>query len=343
MAKVLGYRIRTLANVGAYATTAGIIIQVLIGPWVSTSIYDIPTIDFVYTAVLTKHRANTGPIAARGGPEAIYIIERLFDAAARKIGLDPVEIRRRNLIRPEQMPYTNAMAQVYDSGNFPSILEQGVALAAWDDFAMRAAESTARGLLRGRGLASFLEWTGANVFEERVTVAVKGDGEIEVYASTMPMGQGIATSYAQLVVDVFGVPLEKIRIVTGDTDRGSGVRQCRVAVAVHGGIGDRGGVADGGEGWPRSGRRGAGSGRGRPGICRGRVPGGGHRPAHRAVRPGGAAAGAADLRRLHQQGERAELAERLPCRARWRSIRRPGSSISFPTCRSTTWGAWSTR
>ena len=95
-------------------------------------------------------------------------------------------------------------------------------MAKWDEFASREAESKARGMLRGRGLASFLEWTGGNVFEERVTVAVSGDGEIEVYASTMRMGQGIETSYAQLVVDVFGVEIERIRIVMGDTDRGSG-------------------------------------------------------------------------------------------------------------------------
>ena len=114
------------------------------------------------------------------------------------------------------------MGQVYDSGKFESILDHGLALARWNDFAAREAESRARGKLRGRGLASFLEWTGGNAFEERVTVSVSGDGEIEVYASTMPMGQGIATSYAQLVVDVFGVPIDKIRIVQGDTDRGSG-------------------------------------------------------------------------------------------------------------------------
>ncbi len=219
--RVLGYRIRTRANMGAYASTTGIIIQVLIGPWVSTSIYDIRPIDFVYDAILT----NTAPTSAyrgAGRPEAIYLIERLFDAAALTLGLDPAEIRRRNLIRPEQMPYTNAMGQTYDSGNFPGILEQALKLAEWDTFPARAAEAAARGKLRGRGLASFLEWTGANVFEERVTVAVHGGGEIEVYASTMPMGQGIATSYAQLVVDTFGVPIERIRIVMGDTDRGVG-------------------------------------------------------------------------------------------------------------------------
>jgi aerobic carbon-monoxide dehydrogenase large subunit len=219
--KVLAYRIRTLANVGAYAGTTGIIIQLLIGPWVSTSIYDIRTIDFDFQAVLT-HTAPTAAYRGAGRPEAIYLIERLFDAAAQKLGLDPAEIRRRNLIQPEQMPYTNAMGQVYDSGRFGSILEQALTLAKWDDFALREVASKERGKLRGRGLASFLEWTGGNVFEERVTVAVSGDGEIEVYASTMPMGQGIATSYAQLVVDVFGVEIERIRIVMGDTDRGQG-------------------------------------------------------------------------------------------------------------------------
>ena len=219
--KVLAYRVRSLCNVGAYAGTVGMLIQLMIGPWVSTSIYDIRTIDFELTAVLT----NTAPTAAyrgAGRPEAIYLIERLLDAAARQLGLDPVEIRRRNLIQPEQMPYTNAMGQVYDSGKFGSILDQALTLAKWTDFTSREAESRARGKLRGRGLASFLEWTGGNVLEERVTVAVSGAGEIEVYASTMPMGQGIATSYAQLVVDVFGVPIDKIRIVMGDTDRGSG-------------------------------------------------------------------------------------------------------------------------
>jgi carbon-monoxide dehydrogenase large subunit len=219
--KVLAYRVRSFANVGAYASTVGIIIQLMIGPWVSTSIYDIRTIDFDFQAVLT-HTAPTAAYRGAGRPEAIYIIERLFDAAAGQLGLDPAEIRRRNVITSEQMPYTNAMGQVYDSGNFGSILDQALAIAKWDDFARREAESRSRGKLRGRGLASFLEWTGGNVFEERVTVAVSGDGDIEVYASTMRMGQGIETSYAQLVVDVFGVELDRIRIVMGDTDRGQG-------------------------------------------------------------------------------------------------------------------------
>lgn len=219
--RVTGYRLRSLCDMGAYAGTTGILIQVLIGPWVGTSIYDIKTIDWVFDAVLT-HTAPTAAYRGAGRPEAIYLIERLFDAAAYQLGIDPIEIRRRNLIAPTQMPYTTAMGQVYDSGKFGSIIDQALELGKWDEFAKREAESRARGKLRGRGVASFLEWTGGNALEERVTVAVTGEGEIEVYAATMPMGQGIATSYAQLVVDVFGVPIEKIRIIQGDTDRGQG-------------------------------------------------------------------------------------------------------------------------
>jgi carbon-monoxide dehydrogenase large subunit len=219
--RVLAFRVNSQANVGAYGTTVGIIIQLMIGPWVSTSIYDIKTIDFTLQAVLTN-TAPTGAYRGAGRPEAIYIIERLMDAAARKLKLDPTEIRRRNMIRPEQMPYTNAMGQTYDSGKFESVMDQALKLADWQGFAARAEAARARGKLRGRGIATFLEWTGGNVMEERVTVAVRGDGEIEIYSATQAMGQGIATSYAQLAVDVFGVPIDKIRIVQGDTDRGSG-------------------------------------------------------------------------------------------------------------------------
>ncbi len=219
--KVLGLRVRTLANMGGYTRNSGVAIQLLIGPWVSTSIYDITNIDFQFTAVLTN-TAPTGPYRGAGRPEAIYIIERLMDAAARKLGLDPAELRRRNMIRPEQMPYKNAMGQSYDSGSFEKIMDQALVAADWQGFAARAAQSAKAGKLRGRGIATFLEWTGGNVFEERVTVAVKANREIEIYATTQAMGQGIATSYAQLAVDVFGVELDNIKIVMGDSDRGSG-------------------------------------------------------------------------------------------------------------------------
>ena len=145
-----------------------------------------------------------------------------MDEAARQTGMDRVLLRRRNFIRPEQMPYTNAMGQTYDSGRFERVMNQGLALADWDGFEARAFESLSRGLWRGLGLATFLEWTGGNAFEERVTVTVGADGVVEVFSAVNAMGQGIATSLAQLVVDVFGIPLEQVRVVLGDTDRGDG-------------------------------------------------------------------------------------------------------------------------
>ena len=219
--KILALRVRTQANVGAYATPTGCAIQLLIGPWVSTSIYDIPAIDFTLDAVITNN-APTGAYRGAGRPEAIYNIERLLDLAARRTGIAQQEIRRRNMISPAQMPYRNAMGQTYDSGQFESVMNQGLKLADWDGFEARAAESKARGKLRGRGIATFLEWTGGNALEERVTLTVSGDGYIEIFSATQAMGQGIVTTYAQLAVDVFGVPIEKIRVLQGDTDRGTG-------------------------------------------------------------------------------------------------------------------------
>ena len=219
--RALALRVRGVANVGAYALGVGVAIQVLIGPWVATSIYDIPLIDFNFTAVMTN-TASTGAYRGAGRPEAIYNIERLMDSAARKLGLDPAELRRRNMIKPSQMPYTNPMAQVYDSGQFEKVMDQGLALADWQGFAARRAASQAQGKLRGRGIATFLEWTGGLMLEEHVTVKVTADGFIELTSATQAMGQGIATSYAQLAVDTFGVPIDRIRVLQGDTDRANG-------------------------------------------------------------------------------------------------------------------------
>jgi len=219
--KILALRIKTLANVGAYATGTGVAIQLLIGPWVQTSVYDIQTIDFHFKAVLTN-TAPTGAYRGAGRPEAIFTIERLMDEAARQTGIDRILLRRRNFIRPEQMPYKNPMAQTYDTGKFESVMDQALALADWGGFEARAAESARNGKHRGLGIATFLEWTGGNVFEERVTVSVQADGVIEVFSAVNAMGQGIATSLAQLAVDAFGVPIEKVRVVLGDTDRGDG-------------------------------------------------------------------------------------------------------------------------
>ena len=219
--KILALRLRGVANVGAYATGTGIAIQLLIGPWVQTSVYDIPVIDFHFKAVLTN-TAPTGAYRGAGRPEAIFVIERLMDEAARQTGIDRIALRRRNFIRPEQMPYTNPMGQTYDSGRFEHVMDQALRLADWNGFAARALASKARGMVRGQGIATFLEWTGGNALQERVTVAVRGDGIIEVFSAVNAMGQGIATTLAQLMVDVFDVPMDSVRVVLGDTDRGDG-------------------------------------------------------------------------------------------------------------------------
>src|SRR5437660_5779446 len=219
--RILALRVHTLANVGAYATGGGVVIQLLIGPWVATSSYDIGTVDIRIEAVL-PNTAPTGAYRGAGRPEAIYMIERLMDAAARVTGIDQVELRRRNMIRPEQMPYKNPLDKTYDSGQFASVMDQALQLAGWTGFDARLGDAKRRGRLRGRGMAAFLEWTGADVFEETVTVTVEGDGGIEIVSATQAMGQGLATTYSQLAGDVFGVPIEKIRIGQGDTDRAQG-------------------------------------------------------------------------------------------------------------------------
>jgi carbon-monoxide dehydrogenase large subunit len=219
--KALAVRVKAVGNTGAYATGTGILIPLVIGPWVTTSIYDIKAIDLQLRAVMTN--TNTiGAYRGAGRPEAIYVIERLMDAAAREMKLDPSELRRRNMIRPDQMPYTNPMAQVYDCGQFERILDRGLTLADWRGYPARREASKHAGKLRGRGIATFLEWTSGMAYEERVTVTVTPDGMIEVVSAVQGMGQGIATSLAQLAVDVFQVPLDRIRVVMGDTDRNNG-------------------------------------------------------------------------------------------------------------------------
>ena len=219
--RVLALRVQSLANVGAMPTGAGVAIQLLVGPWVSSSVYDIPNLSLHIRAVLTN-TAATGPYRGAGRPEAIYIVERLMDAAAAQMGVDPAELRRRNLIRTEQFPYRNPMGQTYDSGCFEALLDESLTLADWTGFDARRAASTAKGLLRGRSVATFLEWTGGNALEENVQVRITAEGYVELISATMAMGQGIATSYAQLAVDVFGVPIERVRILQGDTDRANG-------------------------------------------------------------------------------------------------------------------------
>jgi carbon-monoxide dehydrogenase large subunit len=219
--RILGLRCRTLANAGAYATPTACVIPLVLVPFVSTSVYDIPVMDLHNLSVMT----NTSPLGAyrgAGRPEAIYVVERLMDAAALQLGMDPVALRRRNLIAPQQMPYRTPAGQVYDSGEFEKMLDQALQLSQWDDYAARDAATRASGRLRGRSVATFLEWTGGGALTEMVKVEVRADHVIELTSATLSMGQGIVTSYVQLAAEVFGVPVESIRIIQGDTDRANG-------------------------------------------------------------------------------------------------------------------------
>ena len=262
---------------------------------------------------MLTNTAPTGAYRGAGRPEAIYIIERLMDAAAREMGLDPAELRRRNMIGPGRCPTRTRWAQTYDSGEFEQILDQGLPLADWHGFAARRAATEARGRLRGRGIATFLEWTGGNALEENVRVDVTADGYIELTSATMAMGQGIATSYAQLALDVFGVPIERIRVLQGDTDRANGFGSAGSRSLFTGGAAVQRG---------RRSARWTKAGSSRPTALEaaaadieyraGRFSGGRHRPRHRPVRARRAAAGAALRRQRRGDGRRAELAERLP-------------------------------
>src|SRR5204863_17953 len=149
-------------------------------------------------------------------PEANYLMERLMEKAAREMRLDPVEIRRRNFIRPEDFPYRTHLGDVYDSGNFPRIVDRLVELADWRGFAARREQSRSRGRLRGRGLSVYLEWTGA-LPTETVDIRVGADGTVTAFSGTQAMGQGLETTYTQLLAEVLGVSAEKISRVPAGT------------------------------------------------------------------------------------------------------------------------------
>jgi len=171
--------------------------------------------------VLTNTMA-TGAYRGAGRPEANFLMERLIEKAAREMKLDPVDVRRKNFIRPEQFPYRTPLGDTYDVGNFAGVLDKLLAQADWGGFALRRTASEKRGMLRGRGLSVYLEWTGA-LPTETVDIEVGADGVVTVFSGTQAMGQGLETSYTQLVNEVLGVPADKIRIVQGDTDRANGV------------------------------------------------------------------------------------------------------------------------
>jgi len=219
--RILALRMRMLANIGATPVGSSAIIPLALGPKVQTTVYKVPVIDYGVKAVLTNTMA-TGAYRGAGRPEANYLMERLMEKAARQLKLDPAEIRRRNFIRPQDFPFQTHLGDVYDVGDFARVLEEALARSDWKGFPARREESGRRGRLRGRGLAVYLEWTGA-IPTETVDIQIDADGAVTVFSGTQAMGQGLETTYSQLITEVLQVPVSSIRIVQGDTDRANGV------------------------------------------------------------------------------------------------------------------------
>jgi carbon-monoxide dehydrogenase large subunit len=220
--KILAIRAQALHAVGAYVTNAGVV-PVLCGLRNIPNVYVVPAMLVAARATFT-HTTPLGPYRGAGRPEASYVTERLMDEAARKMGMDPVEIRRRNYIAPGAMPYNTtagwtvgaAAGWTYDSGDFARLTERCLELSDWGGFASRKKASEEKGRLRGRALIYYLEDSG--VFNERMELRFDPSGMVTIVAGTHNHGQGHATTYAQLVSEWLGVAFENIRLVQGDTD-----------------------------------------------------------------------------------------------------------------------------
>jgi carbon-monoxide dehydrogenase large subunit len=220
--KILAVKAQALHAVGAYVTNAGVV-PVLCGLRNIPNVYVVPAMLVMAKATFT-HTTPLGPYRGAGRPEASYVIERLMDAAARKTGIDPVELRRRNFIPPSAMPYDTTanwtvgkpVGWTYDSGEFAKLTDRALEISDWKGFDSRKKASQARGMLRGRSLIYYLEDSG--VFNERMELRFDPSGTVTIVAGTHNHGQGHATTYAQLVSDWLGVPFESVRLVQGDTD-----------------------------------------------------------------------------------------------------------------------------
>ena len=219
--RILALRMDMLANFGAVPVSSTAIIPLALGPKVQTTVYRVPRIDFRIRGLLTNTMA-TGAYRGAGRPEANYLMERLIEQAAREMNIDSAEIRRRNFVRPGDFPFRTHLGDVYDSGAFGRMLDALLEFADWSGFAARREESKRRGRLRGRGLASYLEWTGA-IPTETVDIQVDADGTVTVFSGTQAMGQGLETTYTQLITEVLQIPIKGVKIVQGDTDRATGI------------------------------------------------------------------------------------------------------------------------
>jgi len=210
---ILGIRTNTLTNLGAYLLGRSSR-QALRVTTFATGAYRIPAHAATATTVFTN-TTPTGAYRGAGRPEAAYVIERLIDAVARELAIDPVEIRRRNYLAPTDFPYRTPNGAAYDSGDYPRLLQKLVDLCDYDALRAEQAARRANGELVGIGLATFIENTSAGW--ESGAVRVETDGSITVVSGAIPMGQGVETVLAQIVADQLGVRVERLSFRFGDT------------------------------------------------------------------------------------------------------------------------------
>ncbi len=214
--RILALKVETLLNLGAHLSENGPRLPMAGGGRIIPCAYDITSFYFSVKPVLTN-TVPTETYRGAGRPEANFLMERLMDSAAAVCGLTRDEIRRRNLIAADKLPYTTQMGLVIDSGDFVGTMDMALKAADWHGFAVRRRESASRGKMRGIGIASFIAGAGGQPVEE-MRVRLAGDGAVSVVAGTYSHGQGHETVYAQLVADFLGVSPDNVTIVQGDTD-----------------------------------------------------------------------------------------------------------------------------
>ena len=213
--KFLGMDVDLMGDMGAYLSTFGPYIPHG-GAGMLPGLYDLQAFHCRVRTVFT----NTVPVDAyrgAGRPEAAYVVERLVDAAARKLGMTPDAIRRKNFVPPRAMPYTTATGKVYDSGDFAAHMKRAMDIAEWKEFPKRAKAAKKQGLVRGIGLGTYVEVCGT-MGEETAQVRLDPDGDITILIGTQSSGQGHQTAYAQIVAQQFGIAPARVHIHQGDTD-----------------------------------------------------------------------------------------------------------------------------
>ncbi len=215
--RFLGLRVRIVSNLGAYVSSDRNVQHTFANLGSLVGVYDFPAAHVEVTGVLT-HTNPTGPYRGAGRPEAIYVLERLIDDAARELGVDRVALRRGNLIPASAMPYKTALTFTYDCGEFERNLDAALALADWNGFEARRAAARERGRLRGIGLSNAIERAGGPS-AEYAEIRFEPDGAATVLVGTKSQGQGHETLFRQIAHARLGVELAELRFVEGDTDR----------------------------------------------------------------------------------------------------------------------------